>query len=127
MPHITVECTANLQPAQGWPTLFALVHAVLADVGGIKRQNCKSRAVTRHEFFVGDGSTAAAFVHADVRFLEGRPVELKGEIGRRLLALLRDHFTAPPGVEDFQLTVELRDIERAMYFKIPESSLQVTG
>lgn len=124
MPHITVEYTANLRPTEDWPKLFAQVHAVLADVGGIKRRNCKSRSVALHDFLVGDGSATAAFVHADVRFLEGRPTELKREIGRRIVHLLREQFPAPPGVRDLQLTVELRDIERSMYFKIPESSLE---
>jgi len=123
MPHITIEYTANLTPARKWRELMGLIHDVLTDVGGIDRGNCKSRAVALKDVLVGDGSAAAAFVHVDVRFLEGRPPELKREIGSHILRLLREHVPAPPGIQDLQLTVEVRDIERQMYFKVPEGSL----
>jgi 5-carboxymethyl-2-hydroxymuconate isomerase len=124
MPHLTVEYTRNLQPTLEFADLFGRLHAVLTEVGGIKQENCKSRAAQLNEFFVGDGAADAGFVHLDVRFLEGRSSDVKREIGARMLAILQDWFRGE-GLDagSAQFTVEIRDIERAAYFKHPAGSL----
>ncbi len=123
MPHVTIEYTSNVRSTLEPRDLFTRIHDVLVDVGGIRRGNCKSRIVERDQFLVGDGGKAAAFVHADVRFLEGRRDGVKQQIGRELLAVLRGSFFGPPEVDDLQLTVELHDIPRSAYFKFPEGTL----
>jgi len=123
MPHLTIEYTRNLRQNAQFDGLFARLHAALAELGGIKQANCKSRAVELDQFHVGEGAANAAFVHADVRFLEGRSAEVKQGIGRAILAILRDGFPGPADVRDLQITVEIRDIQRSMYFKHPEGSL----
>lgn len=124
MPHLTIEYTKNLRPVSSFDGLFGRLHSVLADVGGIKRGNCKSRAVMLDQFYVGESAADTAFVHADVRFLEGRSVATKQDIGRAILAVLRDSFPAPDDIRDLQITVEIRDIQRSLYFKYPEGSLE---
>ena len=74
-------------------------------------------------YLVGDGTSGEGFVHLDVRFLEGRPLELKEEIGLRLLAVLKQSYELLAEQGDLQITVEIRDIERAAYFKVPAGSL----
>jgi 5-carboxymethyl-2-hydroxymuconate isomerase len=123
MPHLTLEYTAGLRPDVEFKGLFARMHDVLSDVAGIKKGNCKSRAIELDRYLVGDGTSGEGFLHLDVRFLEGRPAELKEEIGRRLLAVLKEGFESLFEEGDLQVTVEIRDIERAAYFKIPAGSL----
>ena len=124
MPHLTLEYTTGLGTAIEFDLLFARIHGVLAEVGGIKKRNCKSRAVERDRFYVGDGDENG-FVHLDVRFLEGRSKQLKQEIGRELLAVLLDHYVAVSEAAAPQVTVEISDIVRDAYFKFPEGSLGV--
>ena len=123
MPHLTIEYTRNLRPVSRFKALFGRLHAVLADLGGIKKGNCKSRAVEVDQFYVGEGTADAAFVHADVRLLEGRSEAIKQDIGRAILAVLRESFPAPDYIRDLQITVEIQEIQRSMYFKYPEGSL----
>jgi 5-carboxymethyl-2-hydroxymuconate isomerase len=124
MPHLTIEYTRNLRPTFEFADLFARLHAVLSEVGGIKQENCKSRAARLNEFFVGDGAADAGFVHLDVRFLGGRSNDVKQEIGNRMLAILQECFRGEgPDTDGAQLTVEIRDIERTAYFKYPAGSL----
>jgi 5-carboxymethyl-2-hydroxymuconate isomerase len=104
--------------------LFARIHAVLADVGAIKKANCKSRALELDRFYVGDGTGTAGFIHLDVRFLEGRTETVKHEIGTRLVAILQDCYPSPPNSAELQITVEIRDIQRSTYFKIPAGTLE---
>jgi 5-carboxymethyl-2-hydroxymuconate isomerase len=123
MPHLTIEYTNNACPTVELDQLFARMHAVLNDVGGIKKKNCKSRAVELDRFYVGDGDADAAFVHADLKFLEGRSSTLKREIGNAILTTLRECFSAAAEATDLQITVEISDITRSAYFKIPQVSL----
>lgn len=123
MPHLTIEYTSNLRPHAPFEDLFARLHATLADLGVIKKANCKSRAVRIDQFLIGEGAADSAFVHLDVRFLEGRAASVKQQIGKSLLVILRESFPPPENMRDLQITVEIRDIERGMYFKHPEGSL----
>ena len=123
MPHLTLEYSANVSPRGELKPLFARLHRVLADVGGIPIGNCKSRARRCETFLVADGGPAAAFVHLDLRFLEGRAPEVKRAVGEGALAALQEFFPASVDDVDVQVTVEIRDIVRASYFKVPKGSL----
>jgi 5-carboxymethyl-2-hydroxymuconate isomerase len=120
MPHLTLEYTDNLLVDVDFGDLFARVHAVLAEAG-IRIGNCKSRAVRLDTYRVGDGEPVA-FVHADLRLLEGRSPDVKRQIGERVLDILKERYD-PQGSEEIQITVETRDISRDAYFKIPAGTL----
>ncbi|HEX9637180.1 MAG TPA: 5-carboxymethyl-2-hydroxymuconate Delta-isomerase [Acidobacteriota bacterium] len=125
MPHLTLEYSANLSPAAASDQLFARLHALLAEVGGIRLANCKSRARELSRCFVAAGSSDAGFVHLDVRFMEGRTPEVKQRLGWRLLEALRQAYGADERA--VQITVEIRDIAKADYFKYPEGTLSPSG
>jgi 5-carboxymethyl-2-hydroxymuconate isomerase len=123
MPHLILEYSANISQEIQMHELGAALHQLLADTGGIRLENCKSRAVRREAYYIGQGETANAFVHLDIRFLEGRPLALKQEIGKRSLDILRTYFAPSLAELDLQITVQVQDIERHTFFKIPEASL----
>jgi 5-carboxymethyl-2-hydroxymuconate isomerase len=78
------------------------------------------------EWVTGDGEGESAFVHLDIRFLEGRKPDVKQAIGEGAVELLHDHFMAAVEASndlDLQITVEIRDIQRASYFKYPPGTL----
>lgn len=117
MPHLTLEYTDNLPADIDFDALFARIHTVLAEEGGIRIGNCKSRAVCLGVYRVGSGEPSA-FVHADLRFLEGRPSDVKRQLGKRVLEILNEVYGSLDSPE-VQITVEIRDIDRDAYFKIP--------
>jgi len=122
MPHLTLEYTENVQPEVAFDDLFARLHQVLVNVGAIAIGNCKSRARCLDIYYIGDGEPQHAFVHLVIRLIEGRSVELKRQIGRECLEVLEEFFTPSPGLE-LQTTVEIQDIERTTYLKIPAGTL----
>lgn len=122
MPHLTLEYTKNIEPEAAFDDFLGRLHRVLADVGAIPIGNCKSRARRLDSYFIGDGGSQHAFVHLVLRFLEGRSVDLKRQIGRACLEVLQESFT-PSSALELQITVEIQDIERTTYFKIPEGTL----
>ena len=125
MPHLTLEYTANLDEWASSSRVLLSLHRLL-DAAGIKLENCKSRWRMVEERLVGDGEWESAFVHLDIRFLEGRPPDVKQAIGEGAVELLHDHFTAAVEANDdldLQITVEIQDIHRATYFKYPPGTL----
>ncbi len=123
MPHTTIEYSGNLGDQFDVADLLARFHGVLTEVGGIDLTNCKSRVVALDTYRIGDGDERYAFVHADVRFLEGRTPGVKRAIGAGTLRVLQEFFRRDAERFDLQLTVELRDIQREAYFKLPEGTL----
>lgn len=122
MPHLTLEYTENLEREIIFDDLFPRLHGVLVDVAAVPIGNCKSRACRLDSYYIADGGPQHAFVHLAIRFMEGRSVELKRNIGRGCLKVLEELCCAPAGLE-LQITVEIQDIERTTYFKLPEGTL----
>ena len=125
MPHLTLEYSGNVPDPPDIQGILREIHRVLQETAGIKIENCKSRGRVAEKYLVANGESARAFVHLDVRILEGRSGELKRELGYQLLETLREHFSSAEAALDLQTTVEIRDIERASYFKHPEGTLTV--
>ena len=123
MPHLTIEYTSNVTPKIDCKALFGELHQLLADVGKVQIGNCKSRSRVAEDFYIADGGEEHAFVHLDLRLLEGRSPQWKREIGEQCLHILSSHFGSTAERLALQITVSILDIERATYFKYPEGTL----
>lgn len=127
MPHLTLEYTANLSETPPSRELLLALHQLLETTAGIRPENCKSRWRRVDDWVVGTARGESAFVHLDLRFLEGRPHEVINAVGQGALGILQGHFTPrPPGV-DLQITVEVGEILKAHYFKDPPGTLPTGG
>ncbi len=124
MPHLTLEYSANVREAKDLGPLFLRLHTLLSETAGIDIRNCKSRARPADDYMVAEGGERDAFVHLEIRFLDGRPAEVKSAAGIRSLDLLREWFAESDSVLALQITVEVRDIKRNAYFKHPPSSIE---
>ncbi len=72
---------------------------------------------------MGNGEGESAFLHLDLRFLEGRPLATKQAVGAGALELIKGHFAQVPDELGLQITVEIQDIKKATYFKHPPGTL----
>lgn len=118
MPHLILQCSANIQPMPEFGTLFAELHRTISELTGVAIVNFKSRAMACERFLVGDGSRAHGFAHLDVRLLRGRSIEQKRQIADAALAVLQHHFARAASTLDLQITVDLLDLEADTYRKI---------
>ena len=123
MPHLTLEYTKNLSGTPPTPELFLGLHQLLQATAGIRVDNCKSRWRKLEEWVVGGGDPNAAFVHLELRFLEGGLLEVQQAVGQGALDMLKAHFHPAPEGVDLQITVEVGDIRKATYFKDPPGTL----
>ena len=122
MPHLVLEYTDNIGIAIQLTDLFGQLHEAISQTGGIAIENCKSRAYKLQNYWTGPGEPDNAFVHLEIQVLEGKTLELKQELGRRCLGLLRSHFAGVPANLDLQITIEIRDMPPEFYFKAPGPS-----
>ena len=118
MPHLTLEYTENVSQGIRPGELLPQLHEVLAREAGVDFGNCKSRAIRRDDYCIGQGEARQAFVHLEIRVLEGKSPEIKMAIGERSLAVLEEHLGLSAAELNVQLTVEIVDMQREGYFKV---------
>lgn len=114
MPHLTLEYSANLPEPVDMQGLLAALHASLARLG-IQLDDCKSRVYRSETYRVGTGITERAFAHLTLAVLDSRASDTQRLAGELALDWLRAAF-ATTGL-DCDLTVEVREMRAARYFK----------
>jgi len=122
MPHIVLEYSDNLPQLPDFRALFDDIHQVLNRIGGIRLENCKSRARMASHCYIGDGNRDNAFLHLDIEFVEGRSAEVKQAIGRECLELVKRYYRLHLS-DRLQITLKIEDIALDFYFKDPAGSL----
>ena len=125
MPQIIIEYSSNIQDVNDFKQLFTDIHHVINTTGGANIENCKSRAINHNEYLIGRGEAMNAFIHLEVKWLEGRSTELKSQLGNELLDLLKKHYHSSMQQHNLQITVHVIDILRSSYFKHPEETFTV--
>ena len=123
MPHLTLEYTANIEQPVWFEKLFTDLHQILAEEGGIRPDNLKSRARRLDTYYIANGAADQALVHLDLRLMAGRSPNWKQQIGRQLLHCLKDYYGPALASLNLQITVEIQDIDPDAYFKIPDGTL----
>jgi 5-carboxymethyl-2-hydroxymuconate isomerase len=116
MPQITVEYSAELSEAFDRRAFALALHQTLSPLVSSDVAAFKTRFKQIEESVVGDGSPGA-MIHVRVGLLSGRPVELKQEVGRVSIGLVREHLKPVEGLPT-QLTLEVHDMDREQYQKI---------
>jgi 5-carboxymethyl-2-hydroxymuconate isomerase len=119
MPQLILEYTDNLKERMDFPVLFADLHQILVVVALASLDSCKSRAVKHEQYYVGDGNIRNAFVHVEVLLAEGRTIPVRQEVGKQILNVLEESFARSLKELNLQITVQVKEFPRNLYFKIP--------
>ncbi len=123
MPQITLEYSDNCLHDGEFAGLFRGIHGILQQTGGIRLENCKSRALEQENYFIADGDPVHAYAHLEIRFIEGRSDEIRKTMGQQCLELLKKFFKKSIEGGEIQITVEVADIRRQDYTKYPPGTL----
>ena len=116
MPHLVIETTANLGTYPKAQALKELAASLTAHPQIPVEADLKIRFVDVTDFVMGTAPEPRGFVHAELRLLSGRTPEAKSELAARVLEVLQRLTPRPAGVS-VQLSVEVRDMDRAPYAK----------
>ena len=115
MPQIAIEYSANLGASFDARALAGEVHRLIAETIDTDLGNCKTRLIALDDYLVGDGSPREAMVHVDLRILSGRSDAQKKALGEAVLEAALGCIAGPS--LRIQVTVEVRDLDRANYHK----------
>lgn len=121
MPHLVIEHSAGCGAGVDFDLLLPVLNRTVADAIGTHIDNCKARVLRLECYQVGETRPGSQFVHVDLLVLEGRSLERKRATADAVLACLREAFAAE--LQGLQITVNVRDIERAVYAKHPAGTL----
>lgn len=118
MPHATLEYSANIPGPADLGGFFRRLHETLAPIGPFDIQDFKSRAFRVEHYCVGPGGSRRGFVHLTLAILDRRSLEIQKAAGEAALALLREEFARALAEQDCDVTVEVREMRLATYFKV---------
>lgn len=117
MPHIILEYTDNLENYLKFNELFNKVHQSLSRILKLDINLCRSRAIKHSKFLIGDGNQRNSHIHVTLLILEGKPLDIKNEIAEILLEAMRLQLQQYREMFNIQITLEIKDIQEASYFK----------
>ncbi|MCC5013568.1 MULTISPECIES: 5-carboxymethyl-2-hydroxymuconate Delta-isomerase [Legionella] len=117
MPQLLLEYSANVIEKDKITAVFPLLHAVLSQDLPAQLGNCKSRAVECKDYYIADGQPQQAFILVNLTILAGRSEETLQKVGEKLIAVLKQHFSASLNKLQLQIFLEI-DVLEKHYFKI---------
>ena len=116
MPQIRIEYSSNIAEAFDARAFALRIHGILPRLVETELRSCKTRLVELDRTVIGDGGADQAMIHVDLRILSGRTDEQKKGLGEAAMELLTDAVRKPEGLK-LQLTLEVRELDRANYHK----------
>jgi len=117
MPHITLECSANLAGRVDLDALVRTVHEAALETGVFPVGGTRTRLGVRDQYRIADGDPNNAFVHAVLRIGAGRDAATKhaaaAHVFAALCASLNEAYAAGP----LAISLEVQEIDPALSFK----------
>lgn len=112
MPHLTLECTDNIE--FDVQSLLARLHDAMVATGAVNLKGLKSRVIRHTDFRVADGYPGYGFVHLNILMNEGRPLETRQEVTRRAMDVLEETFGHRFADGYLSLSVDLKEMVRGI-------------
>lgn len=120
MPHILLETSADVIENDRIPDILEALVATLAGLESVDPAAIKSYHGLRANWAMGDGAPQG-FVHCEVRVLTGRSEALRAAMADALVSRLEQMVSESLSNGEISLTLEVREMERATYRKVPRS------
>jgi 5-carboxymethyl-2-hydroxymuconate isomerase len=117
MPHITIECSANVRKIVDLDELVCRVHATALETGVFPVGGLRTRVAERTIYRIADGDPANAFVHVGLRIGAGRDLAAKQSAAAAIFAtvceVLQPAFDATP----LGISLDVQEIDPELSFK----------
>ena len=115
MPHLTLEYSSNIQDKNNLVNLLKECNQLLAENLPTALGNCKSRAVERSIYCVGEGSPNNAFLHVQLKIMPGRTEEKLKAVSEAMMKLLKQHLSKSCENLNIELTIEIEELQKTYY------------
>ena len=116
MPHLTIEYSRSLADQIDTKKLLKAIHSSIDGCDGVDMNRVKSRLIAHDQVINGNDAHEINMIHVTLAILSGRDLETKKSYGKALFVKLKEN--VPESVrQSASLTVEIRDMEQACYFR----------
>jgi 5-carboxymethyl-2-hydroxymuconate isomerase len=127
MPHIILEHSPNIVEKVEYRELFHKLHEVMTSFGVFTLDDIKSRVRANAEYYIADGDERHAFVHLELGILSGRSLDLREELGEKMMSVLQTHFRDSLHERHCIISLEIRELDRETYRKIVSAHASSAG
>lgn len=111
MPHITLEYSANLEPALDMHALCVALKDAAAATGVFPAAGIRVRAIACTHSVIVDGDPRHGFIDIHVRLRAGRTDQAKTDATDALFAAASAFTASHMAAHPFMLSLEMRDID----------------
>lgn len=111
MPHLIVEYSGNLDSELDISALLKALHDTAISIEALPIGGVRTRAARREHFEIADGHEDNAFINVTLRIAEGRPIEVRKDVGEKLFATLRRHVDKIYNNRPLALSLEIQEID----------------
>lgn len=116
MPHVIIEYSANICPAEQFAEITKAAHNVMIRSGLFSTADIKTRSYAAGDFLVGEKGKEGRFIHVIIYLLEGRALQQKQALSESMRDTIKSH------VKDIdQLSVDVRELAKEIYRKYVNS------
>ncbi len=117
MPHLILECSANLEQAVSLDDLVRTLHQAAIASGVFPLGGIRTRVHICRHYRIADGDPRYAFAHVEMRIGRGRDLETRRRAGELVFAALREGLAAVRATFPLALSLEIEEIN-------PETALR---
>lgn len=117
MPHLTIECSANLADGSGMQQLCDLMHRTLLVSGLFELGAVRVRAYPAGSYTVADRLPENAFADLRLRIGQGRSEIERQALGRRLMEAAEGFFADRLAGAHFALSLSIEEIDSRFSWK----------
>jgi 5-carboxymethyl-2-hydroxymuconate isomerase len=117
MPHITIECSANVREIVDLDELVRRVHATALETGVFSVGGLRTRVAERAIYRIADGDPANAFVHVALRVGHGRDLATKQRAAEAIFATVCDVLQPAFEATPLGISLDVQEIDPELSFK----------
>jgi 5-carboxymethyl-2-hydroxymuconate isomerase len=109
MPHLTIECSANVRDVTDLHQMARALHAAAIETGVAPLDGLRTRVVVHELYVIADERPENKFIAVSGRFLQGRSLDDKRTMTQALMDALVAHLGDDE--RDVSLSVEFNEID----------------
>jgi 5-carboxymethyl-2-hydroxymuconate isomerase len=117
MPHIIMECSANLAKLADLDEILRQLHESALSTGVLPLGGLRTRLHLADRYRVADGNPANGFVHVEIAIGQGRDLPARRRAAETIFRALCDALDARLPDHPLALSLELRELERETSFR----------
>ena len=108
MPHFVIHCSENILSLKTEEEILKWVHDTADATGLFKKGDIKVRIQSFKNFIVGN--TKSDFIHVFGNIMEGRTIDQKADLSKRIITKLKSVFPEVPVV-----SINISEFEKSTY------------